>query len=371
MTPTRILIIGTVAATLLAGCNEAGPQSQSAATAPDASEAAVTAAATTGDAESAASSQIPSETKTFREWTAVCDNVNACAAYGPAADNSGFVMVQIDAGPSAKPQVTAGSWSLPSGASRLLLNIDGRNYAGKMEAVDSETPMLSIKDASDQLIGAIANGRAMTLTAGGETAHVTLTGAAAAFLWIDERQGRLGSTTALIRKGQRPASAVPAAPTPPRLQAAAAVAQSNLPARMPAAVANLPAVRECAQNDNTSEPWDVARLGPDTLLWGVPCGSGAYNFSRSYVTSANDGSNARLVSFPTTGQAVTQLINSNYDPKSRTLSAFGKGRGIGDCGEAAEWVWTGRSFSLLSEVTMTDCLGIHWTQWPSTYSATL
>ncbi|WP_297799299.1 DUF1176 domain-containing protein, partial [uncultured Brevundimonas sp.] len=86
---------------------------------------------------------------------------------------------------------------------------------------------------------------------------------------------------------------------------------------------------------------------------------------------ANDGSNARLVSFPTTGQAVTQLINSNYDPKSRTLRAFGKGRGIGDCGEAAEWVWTGRSFSLLSEVTMTDCLGIHWTQWPSTYSATL
>ena len=369
MTSTRILLIGTAAAALLAGCSQDPVESKTATGARSASEAALPAAATTTDEVVPQPAGFASETKTFREWTAVCDNVNNCAAYGPATDGSGFVMVQLSAGPAAKPHVKAGSWTLPDGSSRVLLNIDGLNYAGKMEEVDSESPILSIEAASDQLIRAIANGRAMTLSAGGETAHVTLTGAAAALLWIDERQGRLGSTTALVRKGDRAASTVPAAPERPRIQAAAAIAQSNLPSRMPAAVANLPAVRQCVEDDNTSESWDVHRLGSDTLLWSVPCGSGAYNFSRSYVTSGNDGSNARLVSFATTGEASTQLINSSYDPKSRTVTEFSKARGIGDCGQASEWVWTGRDFALVGEMTMSDCLGIYWAHWPSTWVA--
>ncbi|WP_292050698.1 MULTISPECIES: DUF1176 domain-containing protein [unclassified Brevundimonas] len=371
MTSKPILLIGTAAAVLLAGCNQAPTENTPATEAPSASEAAAPVSATAGDEAAPQTTGFASETKTFREWTAVCDNVNNCAAYGPANNGNGYVMVQLSAGPAARPHVLAGTWDLPAGSSRLLLNIDGLNYAGKMEQVDSETPMLSIEAASDQLIRAIANGRAMTLAAGDEKTQVTLTGAAAALLWIDERQGRLGSTTALVRKGDRAASTVPAALARPRIQAAAAIAQSNLPSRMPAAVANLQAVRECAENDNTSDRWEVHRLGSDTLLWSVPCGAGAYNFSRSYVTSANDGSNARLVNFATTGETSTQLVNSEYDPRSRTVTAFSKARGIGDCGQAAEWVWTGRNFSLLSELTMTDCLGMYFAHWPSTYSATL
>lgn len=369
MTPMRMLALSAAATALLAGCNDDKTATPSAPVAP-AEDAATDAAAVVAET----GPSFASETKTFREWTAVCDNINNCAAYGPAAENSGFVMVKLDAGPDARPRVHAGSWSLPSDATRILLYIDGRNYAGKMEALESEDPVLSINNASDQLLGALANARAMTLSAGGETAAVSLTGAAAAFLWIDERQGRIGTTTALIRKGDHPASSVPAAPAPPRVKAAAPVAQTNLPKDMARQVAALAKVRECADINQGSasinEGWSVNRLGADTLLWSVPCGAGAYNFSHAYAVSANDGSGARTIAFPTSHASQDDLVNSNFNPDTNAISAFGKGRGLGDCGQMAEWSWTGREFALTQEDAMGDCLGVHWEFWPSTWRTT-
>lgn len=313
---------------------------------------------------------VPSEERTFRDWTAVCDNINNCTAFGPAEDNGGFVMVKLDAGPAATPRVHAGSWSLPSDASRISLTIDGREFAGKMEGL-GEDPILTLDNASAQMIGALANGRAMTLSAGGETAAVSLSGAAAAFLWIDERQGRLGTTTALVRKGDRPANAVPAARAAPRLVAAAVSAQNDLPQSMPSQIAALPKVRECGDINQSgpaiNEGWTVARLGPDSLLWSVPCGAGAYNFSQAYALSANDGSGARMLTFPTAGAMLDDLVNSNFDPDTNEISAFGKGRGLGDCGQMGSWVWTGQAFMLKSEDVMGSCLGVHWEYWPSTW----
>lgn len=366
MTHMRMLALGVAAAALLAGCNEKEAPATST-VAPTAEGSATEAAATTAKE----GPQFTSETKSFREWTAVCDNINNCTAYGPAAENSGFVMVKLDAGPDARPRVHAGSWSLPSDASRILLDIDGLNYAGKMEALDAEDPILTIDNPSDQLLGALANGRAMTLSARGETAAVSLTGAAAAFLWIDERQGRLGTTTALIRKGDRPASSVPAAPTAPRITAAAAVSQNNLPKNMPQQVSALPQIRECGDVNQggmaVNEEWSVHRLGANTLLWSIPCGAGAYNFSQAYVLSANDGAGARSIVFQSSGRPQETLTNSNFDPRTNTVSAFGKGRGLGDCGQMAIWAWTGQDFALKEEDMMNDCLGVHWEFWPSTW----
>ena len=367
MTPMRMLALGAAATALLTGCNE----DKTSSVAPTAPLATADAANSAAEVVAETGQTFASESKTFREWTAVCDNINNCAAYGPAEENSGFVMVKLDAGPAAKPRVYAGSWSLPSDANRILLDIDGRNYAGKMEALEAEDPVLTINDASDQLIGAIANGRAMTLSARGETSQVTLTGAAAAFLWIDERQGRLGTTTALIRKGQRPANSVPAAPVPPRLRAAAPVAQTNLPKDMARQVAALAKVRECADINqgiaSIDESWSVNRLGSDTLLWSVPCGAGAYNFSYAYALSANDGSGARIITFASSGRPQDTLTNSDFDSDTNTISAFGKGRGLGDCGQMATWSWTGQEFALKEEDMMVDCLGLHWEFWPSTW----
>ncbi|WP_175724569.1 DUF1176 domain-containing protein, partial [Burkholderia ambifaria] len=51
--------------------------------------------------------------------------------------------------------------------------------------------------------------------AAARTPRVSLSGLNAALLLIDDTQGRIGTVTALLRKGTRPASSVPAAPALP------------------------------------------------------------------------------------------------------------------------------------------------------------
>lgn len=366
MTPLRLVTLGVAAIALLSGCDE----DETSTAVPPAAFAAVTADSEATEAAAQTTETFSSETRTFRDWTVVCDNGNDCAAYGPAEDNGGFVMLKIAAGPEARPLVLADSWALEASTEVLRLDIDGLNYSGKNEN-RGEFNVLTIDRPSDQLMNALANGRAMSLSASGRTVSVSLTGAAAAFLWIDERQGRLGTTTALMRKGDRPASSVLAAPVLPRVTAAASVAQSNLPKTLSPNVTALPRARECAAEfqglAHGKDDWAVHRLGADTLLWELPCGAGAYNFSQAYVLSANDGSGARALDFPTPRGPVDSLVNSNFDSATNSISAFGKGRGLGDCGTMGSWTWTGREFVLSSENNMDDCLGIHWDLWPSTW----
>ena len=310
-----------------------------------------------------------SETKIFREWKAVCDNINNCAAYGPAEGNTGYVMVKIDAGPEETPRVHAGSYALPSLGGRMDLTIDGRSFTAEDIQLGSETPVMTFQQPSDDLIRAIGNARSMSLSSGNEATAVAVSGAAAAFLWIDERQGRLGTTTALIRKGDRPASTVPAAPSAPKRVVAAPARLMHRPQTMPASVFGHEKLTEC--NARNREPvsansgWGVYSLGTDTLLWAVPCGMGAYNTMELYLTSTNEGSNVQAISFHSSKGSRDILVNSEFDSATHTISAFNKSRGPGDCGQNASWAWNGNIFALVEENTMEDCFGMHSDLWPS------
>ena len=374
MTSFRILALGAASAALVAGCDR--PEAATGTSNPPVQ--AVAASDQSQPASANAVDSFASETKTFRNWTVVCDNINTCTAYGPAEENVGYLIISMAAGPSARPEVSMGNCCLGEAGEVLRFSIDGGKILGKQKHGVMFGSHMGVTPASDQLISEIANGRFLTMEAGEQTVHkidVPLTGAAAALLWIDERQGRLGTTTALIRKGDKPASAVPEAAPPPRVVAAPRVPQTQLPEAMPRSLSSLAAVRECAsenaQDISRDEIYDVHRLGPDTLLWSVPCGSGAYNFSRLWLTSANDGSQAKLVSFPTSGRPEQTLVNSGFDPESNSISAFNKARGAGDCGSMASWMWTGSAFALTSEYIMGDCLGMPWEFWPSTWRATV
>lgn len=363
----RLLTTSVAALAMLGACKDA--KSTDAPAAPEA--AASTSPASATSSQPVSETTFKSETKEFREWTAVCDNINNCAAFGPAEDDNGFVMVKLAAGPEARATVQLASWTLGDGSGPFTATIDGQSFNGRTGPTESENSVLTITPASDQLLRALSQGRDMRIHAAKQSIPVSLSGAAAAFLWIDERQGRLGTTTALIRKGDKPASTVPAAPAAPRLTAAPAIAQTNLPSvtPLPKTVAALPAVKEC-QSDSMpgqGEDYSVKRLRADQLMWEVPCGAGAYNFSQAYILTRNDGSQARQIIFPTASSTEDTLVNSAYDPQTRTMSAFGKGRGIGDCGRMSEWVWTGESFALKEEVAMFECMGMSWDIWPSTW----
>ena len=65
----------------------------------------------------------------------------------------------------------------------------------------------------------------------------------------------------------------------------------------------------------------------------------------------------------------TTLMNADYDPATRTLSDFGKARGLGDCGAETQWIWTGGSFVKVEERRMDACRGALPAYWPVTYRA--
>lgn len=337
---------------------------------------AISAAAAAPSETTTASGPAPAERK-FRDWIAVCDNGNACAAFGPTQEgDTGFVRVMMQPGGEARPGVTVGLWASERATGRdMAVVVDGRRFAVSPDPeADSEAPIGVVENEADELIRAMAAGRAMTIELGGQSTPVNLAGASAAFLWIDERQGRLDTTTALVRRGERPVSAVPPAPGLPRVITAAAVDQSGLPETpvLPDALAADPGVRECLAETSHMDPEfggpSVARLADGVELWSVLCFTGAYNFGTRYWMTDANGRDPRAVDFPeASGERVSDLVNAGYDPATRTLDAFNKGRGLGDCGVAQTWAWNGRAFVLLREARMTECWGVTADLWPTTW----
>lgn len=66
-----------------------------------------------------------------------------------------------------------------------------------------------------------------------------------------------------------------------------------------------------------------------------------------------------------------ELINAGFDRSTMTLSTFSKGRGIGDCGSAEDWLWDGQTFRLALLRAMPHCKGITDNDWPVLYRAEL
>ena len=310
------------------------------------------------------------ETRTFRDWTVTCGNNGDCTAFGAGADANGWLRIFMPAGPDGQPVVDMGMW-MSDGSVVPTLTIDSQRFAARLQ--DGVARLRA--DRTRAAIDALAMGRSASLSTADGSLDVSVSGVSAALLWIDERQGRLDTVTALIRKGDAPASRVPAAPALPVVTPAPAVAQTGMKegTALPAAVEAMGNVRECRGETDFSPDFQSStqqyRLDADTVLWGVPCFMGAYNTGYLYVLTDNAGASPRIVSLPTTGEAMETPINPDYDPATRRLSAFGKGRGIGDCGTVHEWVWTARGFVLARESEMERCFGVTPDLWPLTWDS--
>jgi hypothetical protein len=328
----------------------------------------------------------PSVMRTFGNWTAVCDNGNDCWAYATAADaNSGWIILKYPAGPSAQVEIKVGDWSDTPGP--LTLSVDDQVIRASSTQVpnNSDGAMINRFDDLPDFIAKLVQGKTLGIdSANPDNAPlISLQGAAAALLWIDERQGRLGTTTALVRRGDRSASTVPSAPALPVVRAAPAVSQAGLTDQptLPASLEAMDAVKACRADmdrGNGTEPQmddGLARLSDDTLLWSVLCFRGAYNEGHRFFLTGNEGQNPRPLFLRSTEQQGEDvgvaddfiLINAGYDPDSRTISSFAKGRGLGDCGAAYVWTWTGRDFVLTEEQVMANCAGMWPDLWPTTW----
>jgi hypothetical protein len=319
--------------------------------------------------------------KIFKDWTGLCDNVAACVAYGfqGADDELGYLTIVRKAGPAEPLRVVfvvspGDSDGGPLGDATWTPMLDGEPVTGFATLQAREDPNgywrgELVGAPAQALIDAVRNGNQLTLNAGDfAVARYSLSGLTATMLWFDETQGRVGTTSAVLRRGPKTAPVAPAAPAIYRGQE---ITQTGLPTSLPKAIAARTDVKACEGDVNAAEDLTVARLSPGTLLWAIPCSRGAYNTIYAMLLSDETGGQARHAVFPNTpgaGQDQSgELMNVAYDPKTRTLSNFDKARGIGDCGAQSEWVWTGSEFKLSRQAIMPECRGVSFEEWPTVW----
>ena len=119
-----------------------------------------------------------------------------------------------------------------------------------------------------------------------------------------------------------------------------------------------------------------ADLGDGKTLYIIPCFAGAYNTAyRVYLVRNGENEKARTLYFANFSQSLgwygsDTLINASYEPDTKALISFGKGRGLGDCGNAARYTWDGFDFRMIEYRAWDQCDGSRQPeQWPVIYKA--
>ncbi len=310
--------------------------------------------------------------KTFRDWVAGCDNTKSCTALSlPAETDDEIAFLRLDrpAGPDGVPTL-----ALKLRAQKLKKNftialaLDGQPFpaAGQSlqaSSVDGEVAEVAIPAATAEALIAAAR-KATTLTASIEssTFKVSLAGSVAAMLWIDERQGRLNTPSALIRKGTNGT-----APTAPPVPVIASRPAAGKPLSKAEAAALIKAMRT---ETNRREP-DSCEDTPDGLsdadgawaldgtlrLVAIACSRGAYNVSSQFwLVAGRDVAKARPAPFDgDTSRTSSELVNADFDPKTGQISFYAKARGLGDCGSSGSYGWNGQRFAVLQWSEMSEC----------------
>lgn len=146
------------------------------------------------------------------------------------------------------------------------------------------------------------------------------------------------------------------------------------PVRVPAPVDKLMrADKECLDYNasHLKEARVAAELGNGQTLYLLPCFTGAYNtIYRVYVFDKRYPDELKRSVFAgysdeTGWQGQDQLINAHYDHKTKILSAFEKGRGLGDCGAIPQYKWIEYGWRMMSYRYWGKCDGTHMPeQWP-------
>ncbi len=115
----------------------------------------------------------------------------------------------------------------------------------------------------------------------------------------------------------------------------------------------------------------IAKLGETQTLYLLPCFSGAYNIAyRVYVLDSRFPDSVRPSLFAGYADEYgwygkDTLINAEFDPETKTLSAFEKGRGLGDCGSIPSYRWAEYNWRLIEYRYWGKCDGTRTPdQWP-------
>ena len=303
-----------------------------------------------------------------KDWAAACDNSLACESVSLAPDgdlaDAPWVRIARESGTEA---VTVKIGLSDPKGERYRIFIDGRLVDSGVLS-KGEWAIEANSDNAAKLARAIGRGRKMLILGadGSKLGERSLNGSAAALIHIDHLQNRAWTRSALLRTGKKARR--------PKSEPLPVIPAQRIGKTV--AVPDAGTIIGVVENSNcTADPQAVTensafslgkRDGSNKVLVLVGCGSGAYNMTMApYVGTSSDGKKwsfepARF-DYPDKPGAdmsnVTLLSNADWDAANQQLSSFYKGRGLGDCGNTARYVWDGTLFRLVEASGMDQCNG--------------
>lgn len=158
---------------------------------------------------------------------------------------------------------------------------------------------------------------------------------------------------------------------------ASAALAAGQPAVIPERVDKLHrADKECRDYDasHMKDARVTVELSGGQTLYLLPCFIGAYNvIYRVYVFDKRYPDELKRSVFAGFSDAAgwygkDDLINAQFDPKTRTLSALEMGRGLGDCGSIPKFQWSDYGLRMIEYRYWGKCDGTHMPEdWPVIY----
>lgn len=307
--------------------------------------------------------------KDIRDWSANCTNGLTCDMSfsdwnAKGAQFIGFVRRVAAEAPIAL-KLRAGKGFAPDEAGEATYSfvVDGKEIlrlaANELKPEGRGNAFLLSDDARvPALLSAMEAGKTMEVKAttpkATATFSVKLGGVKGAMLFLDEAQGRLGRTDALVETGDK---------APPKDEVAGDIETLE----------DMPPI---VQRDFTESGAPCGDLEPSSIwryqgfdimvgttrLIAVPCGTGgAYN--QPYALYVGYDVIIERIAFPLMGEGspttMSTAQNIDFDPVTRILTSFDKGRGLGDCGDFYKWRFNedAATLSLLEVRSKGDCDG--------------
>lgn len=318
--------------------------------------------------------------KEIRDWFVWCKGDLECTMQTDNADDGiyGFGFVR---GPkaNAEPVVFLNiGFDLVQRSTITIILDDDKAKPFVLEttpaSLDGSTWRFPNQGAGVELIQAVMAASSMRIivetSEGEKEIALSVSGATGSALYLDEAQMRIGNLDALKATGGNPAKDAYSRVT------------------LLKGVQDLPNAVRLGWQANNGECSDdygdgdlIKRFGGEKIegkegasLFILPCGGpGAYNLpSAAYFYDVNEDRAMRAF-FPTMAKdgptVADNAYNISWDHVEETLTAFYKGRGIGDCGIASTWQWDGYSYSqlvLVKEIAKDECDG-KYDDWPQVW----
>lgn len=297
----------------------------------------------------------------FQDWRVICDDYQNCAA-STAADADpldGFIpdyklSIARDAYKTYWEIAVTAYASQPNPDTPLTFSVDG---AETMFSAPTEIAAFgalndyfllgtSAQELMDKLVPG-TNAKIMFEGTNSATQDIdfSLSGLAAALLWIDEHQTRIGSERVVgPPEDKKPLLDRTPAPMPEELLKLRSTNTDCLPLN------ELPIADDVQSH----------RLSATHTLHLLPCWAGAYNFG--YLVFVDDGYQTSQQHFATYSDTLgwngtPTVVNPYFDQATGILWDFYKGRGLGDCGTSGTWIWAEWGFKLINFDAKPTCDG--------------